>query len=171
MSSSDIQVKERRDRQDNNPKKPIKFKERGLKSGWKKNWKIFLSIFAVLFAAFLWYGFQPVKGPIYFGICRNYIEQRVVYPATIRITTWDWFDSGMRIFYTHIDPFGGTRSEVVECIFRPDLSLQDIRVNRRSIGPEAVAKFSATVPIIIANKPDLTYPRRATDDLYDLKRD
>ena len=137
--------------------------------------QIILSV-VFFFLLILWFGLQPLRAGIGYGICRTYVETRIRYPHTYKITKYDEFGASTRLFYTHTDPYGTTRSERIECIGLPDPAngyiMKDIKVNLESIGEEEVNKFNLLIPGIIAAKPDTIVPRPPrSNDLNELKRD
>lgn len=137
----------------------------------KGRWKIFVLVAVILVGVFVWYGTQPIKGTIHVGICRSFIELKLEYPDTLRLSAIDSFESTLRIFYTFTDAFGGQRSSIIECTFNPDTTLKEIVIDRQKIPAEKVQAFNATIPYIVAANPDLVVPPPPSADLLLLKKD
>lgn len=130
----------------------------------------------VALALFLWWGFQPLRAGMIYGLCRSYLETELRYPTTFKITQYDEYGTSMRLFYTYLDEYGGQRSDMIECIARLDpvngYVVGDIKLNRESIGAEKVALFNLSILGILAAEPDLRIPKPPrSDDLTGLKRD
>lgn len=145
------------------------------KEKWKRRRRIALGV-GVPLAIFIWWGFQPIKGTPEFGICRTIAEMQVKYPQTLKVTTTDEFDQSLRIFYTHIEPFGNERSEMIECVIRRDpvngYRIERLFINRKPLGDEkTIEAYNMAVPAILAGKPNLILPPPYKEDLASLKRD
>ena len=140
----------------------------------KKKRRIIGGVLAV-FVLVVWYALQPlVAGPVY-GVCRTYLETYVKYPTSLKIVEYSEYGRSMWIFYSYTDEFGGSRSERIECISAPDMSagyaLEDIKINRKSIDPEELARFNSAIPGILAASPDLRIPPPTKGGLEGLRRD
>jgi len=158
------------------PPKEVEYVERGLRATLRRNWKITTPVGLILFTWFMWWGFQPIRGTIHIGICRTFIETRIRYPGTLKLTAWEWFIAnglnGLRLYYTYTDDFGQNRSEMMECDFNMDgRTLADVQLDRKSLPPEEVKAYNQTIPFVIGANPDLVIPPPPTDDLEKLKRD
>ncbi|MCB9990130.1 MAG: hypothetical protein H6867_01965 [Rhodospirillales bacterium] len=141
----------------------------------KKKKKMILGGIGAFLLLIVIYGLQPlVAGPVY-GICKTYLETRLRYPGTIRVVQYDEFGPVLRIFYRYTDEFGGSRSEMIECIVAPDTTqgyaLRDIKINRKSIDPEELALFNSTIPGVVLAEPDLRIPPENKGGLEGLKVD
>lgn len=123
---------------------------------------------AVFLAFVTWLGLQPLKAGIEYGICRTFVENNIRYPTTYQITQYDIYGSSLRLFYTYVDPFGGTRSDMIECIIVPHpqngYMVQEISINREPIDEERLARFNMAIPGILLGKPNLVIPRPADED-------
>lgn len=155
-----------------NPAKKGRAKKKKGMALWKK---IALGVLGLI-GFVVWYGFQPIKGPIQVGICRTYIDLVVPYPWTVKINVTEVFDRSQRLYFTYMTSFGGYRSSMIDCKFATDPVtgqpvLQDISIDRRSIGPEKVKVFAATIPAVVAADPDLIIPFPLGDDMIHLKKD
>jgi len=136
---------------------------------------IVLGVIAFI-ALIVWYGLQPLTGPIQVGICRTFVELELRYPSTMQLTTTDQFIDATRLYYTFTGPFGENRSSVVECRFRTDpatgqMSVYAIKIDNNSVPEKRVSAFNKTVPYVMLFNPDRVIPPPYEDDLYDLKRD
>ena len=80
--------------------------------------------------------FVPRKGPILFGICRTFIEQKSQFPGTIRIIEYSQRippgenqSNPMRVVssitYSSTDGFGQSMLNTFECTFRRDPELRN----------------------------------------------
>lgn len=140
-----------------------------------QNPKMFLYVgigVLLLFVILVFQACQPRQGTMMYGICRTFLEQMHAYPQTIRPSRIEQYPRAVRIYYSHTDPFGQYRLDMIECAFRQDDSgthLHDILWNRESIGKDKVGKLDATIPAIIAAKPDLTLPPPVPDTLRGMK--
>jgi len=128
------------------------------------------------FILFIWWGFQPLKGPIEVGICRTYAEMELDYPHTFKIMTYEPFERSTRLYYTLSGAFGEYRSQMIDCKFLPRQSgqvpqLESVTIRRVPEPAAKVAEFNATIPVIIKNKPNRTIPFPYDGTLMDLKRD
>lgn len=105
---------------------------------------------------------QPKKGPMAYGICSTFLEMTTPYPNTLEYSSLEGSRTAIRIYYTHIDPFGEYKQEMLECTFGPDeaggMKLTQVTRNRRPVDANDVAKFNATLPIIMASDPYLVVP-------------
>lgn len=144
--------------------------ERGLVPLIRRYWKFAAGGVGFLFVLFLWWGFQPIHGGPAVGICRTFAELRLRYPESMRMTAVDGFKSNLRLYFTHIDDFGETRSEVFECQFNDDLTLSGAMVNNQAVDGDAVKAFNATIPQLLSASPDTTVPAAPGDDLRSLKQ-
>ena len=131
---------------------------------------------AALISFIVWFGLQPVTGPIQFGICRTFAEMRLSYPETMQVTAMDQFQSTIRVFYTFSDPYGINRSQSISCSFTQDelgnMIIHKIKFNARPYDREdMIEAFNKTIPSIIAANPDLVYRPPPTEDLKSLKQD
>ncbi len=144
----------------------------------KKRQKIMMGISGaiVLICLMIWFGIQPLKAGLPYGICRTYIEMYVKYPNSITISEYDEFGASLRVFFTHSDAYGSQRSEMIECIFGPGPAetggflLRDVKLNQKSVPPEEITRMNYALPGIVNHEPNLVIPWPMTDDLMDLKR-
>lgn len=127
----------------------------------KKRLKIGGAVLAVL-SVLIYLGLQPLKGKMEYGLCRTYVELTLKYPPTLQISEVAEFDKAMRVYYTYIDPFGQYRKDMAECMFKTNeygqLYIADLKINRIPEPQDRIAKFNATIPIVVAQKPDLVIP-------------
>ncbi len=151
--------------------KAVVYRDTGMKATFRRHWKSILLGTSVFFTLFILWGMQPLHGTVHIGICRTLIETQIKYPTSLKITAIEWFKNNLRIYFTHIDSFGQNRSEFFECEFKPDMTLADARINRKTLGADIVANFNKTIPQVIASKPDNTIPPGYKGDLLSLKRD
>jgi len=108
------------------------------------------------------YACMPKKGSILYGICSAYLNQTVTYPHTLRHSMVEQYPRAVRIYYTHVDPFGQYKLEMVECSFYMDqekgIQVDEILQNRKEIDQAIVDEFNVSVGAIVAADPDLTLP-------------
>lgn len=157
-----------------NPEKEKKQPENKQKNKVTKK-QVFLGI-AAFFVLVTWWALQPLTAGDEFGVCRTYVENNLKYPTTFKITKYDEFGPSTRLFYTHTDAYGNQRSEMIECLVKPDpqtggFVLHDIKVNRRSIGTEKLRLFNSTLPGILKSEPSRIIPKPSKGGLVGLKRD
>lgn len=119
--------------------------------------------------------FVPYKGSMAFGICKVFLEMNVQYPEHLRYSTVEEFDMWVRIWYTQTDAYGQYRLEPIQCFFKPDerygFILDKVTVRRREVDRKKVTEFNKTIPLIVANPPDLTLPTPLPDTLKNLRFD
>ena len=133
-------------------------------------------VFAI-FLILVWWGVQPLRGSIQYGICKAFAELQQIYPTSMDVVQVEVFDKAMRIYYMALDPYGNMRSTMVECRFRPDsrygLALEKVSFDfdRKPYNDQkAIAQFNKSIPAIIAANPDLRLPEPYKDTLSGLKR-
>ncbi len=140
----------------------------------KKYTRLYILVFAVLFSLFLAWGFAPVQGSIQYGICKVFIEKQVSYPLYMDIISVLERPSDVRIDYTVVNEFGDTLFNSMTCVFRPDpvtgIALSGVLLNRQKLDQQEIATFNATIPVIIANPPDLALPSAMSGSLTGLWR-
>lgn len=135
---------------------------------------------SVLFfiAIFIWYGLQPIRGSMYYGVCRVFTQMQLRYPDTMEVVSADVFSAEWRVYYTFIDAFGSERSEMVKCIFGPSqktgFKIEEAQLlrgtKRTEFDQKTLDKFNATIPAIIAGEPNLILPWKPGETLRDLKK-
>ena len=150
------------------PAKPKK------KSGKKQPKKLYMAMGAIAFALFMYWGFQPMKGTINYGICKVFIELSLTYPDEIRYMTLLERPYDVRVEYVLMNEFGEYESRTTQCVFRDDpargLVLAEVITNRQKAPKEKVEMFNLTIPAILANPPSLVAPLPLGDDLMKLWR-
>ena len=129
----------------------------------------------VLIGLVVYVGLQPIIGTPRYGVCRTFIELQLPYPETLQINVVEESPLAVRVYFSHIDAFGSSRLNMIECEYRTDqklgLVLSSVYVNRVAMPKEMVDMFNYTVPFVLANPPDLRMPRFRSDSLSDLKID
>ncbi len=125
---------------------------------------------------------EPRKGSIFYGICGAFLEQQIVYPETIEHQYVEQYSAAIRIYYSHIDGFGQSLNEYIECSFekppQKGLQLKGVIFNTiklitkkqtiknkgriYEVEQEYIDKFnkSNSIGVIISADPDLTLPQR-----------
>lgn len=122
----------------------------------------------VAFVAFvLYWGFKPITGNMYYGICRVFLETKFIYPGTLRVSEVDWYKEQQRIYYNVIEPFGSTMSGEIRCQYAKPTAqapyvITGITLNKQPIPDNEVALFNKTIPIILAHPPNLRIPFAAS---------
>lgn len=123
--------------------------------------------FLLLVLLVVWWGLQPIRGTIHFGICKTLAEQHLTYPGTMRVVSYDLLSAydraerTMRIYYSYTDAFGESKQDILRCTFEADaqrnmlLTIKSARINRVEIPAEDIARFNATIPAILTYEPDL----------------
>jgi hypothetical protein len=132
--------------------------------------------FLVFFAWFIWWGFAPFRGTVPFALCKILLELNVPYPNTLRYTETNILRSGaVRIWFTHVDPFGIFRMESFSCTFAQDPDTQNSIIAQAKWGnldiePAQLETFNKVMPFLVAgNFYDTTAPAPLADSLQDLK--
>ena len=125
------------------------------------------------FVFIMWLGFQPLKGPPAFGLCRVFLEQRVSYPHELSINQVEIREPLIRLHYTEVNPFGNHTRGMLDCVFRPDpqvgLALAEARFNGMPVPEVELNRFNLSIPAITANPPSLVLPLPFSDGLEGLK--
>jgi hypothetical protein len=130
----------------------------------------------------LYWGFKPITGNMYYGICRVFLESKFVYPKSLHISEVDFYKEEQRIYYTAIEPFGSTLSGDIKCQYAKPTAqtpyvLKSITLNTgttlnvQPIAEKEIEAFNKTIPIILANPPNLIIPFAATGKCTQRKRD
>lgn len=136
--------------------------------------KIFAGV-AVLLGLIIYVGLQPLVGTPRYGVCRTFIELQLPYPETLQVNVVEESALAVRVYFSHIDAFGSSRLNMIECEYKTDrnlgLVLSSVYLNRVEMPKEMVTMFNYTVPFVLANPPDLRLPRFRSDSLMDLKID
>ena len=140
----------------------------------KKKFRRLIAVVAVFFLAFIaYYLFKPFKGSLPYRVCKLFLENSVVYPQHLRLSTVEEFETSVRIWYTQIDSFGEYRLEPIQCYFRKDPDrgtiLDKVLINRREVPASKVENFNRALPAIVRLKMDLTLPIPLPDNLKDLQ--
>lgn len=137
--------------------------------------KLIFAGVGVLFSLIMYVGFQPLVGTPRYGVCRTFIELQLPYPETLQINVVEESALAVRVYFSHIDAFGSSRLNMIECEYKTDprlgLVLSTVHLNRSQMPKEMVEMFNYTVPYVLANPPDLRLPRFRSDSLADLKID
>lgn len=113
--------------------------------------------------------FKPFSSDMRFGFCRVFLELNVQYPQKLVLSEVEERSKFVRIWYMKTDAFGQERMENMECFHGYDETkgyfISKIRIDRREVDPEKVARFNTSLSTIMAYPPELTYPRRLRDAL------
>lgn len=122
--------------------------------------------------------FTPFQGGMKYGICKTFLELTVAYPQTIELSTVDENlkeNTSVRIWFTHIDPFGEYRLEPIECIFRPDpqigAALDKVFIGKIAVDKAKIEAFNVSIPGLLSHPPNLDLPTELPDSLGNLQID
>lgn len=142
------------------PKKRITKAQRLLR---RRIQKAVAGVVLLIISIVAWYGFQPLKGTIDYGICRTYAELHVPHISTMRILTYENYGAAWKIFYTYTGSYGEQRSNYIDCVFTTNpqtgkKELKEVKINRDPVSPQDLKRFNLSIPAIIASKPDLIVP-------------
>jgi hypothetical protein len=113
------------------------------------------------------------QGTQFYGICKTFIELNVPYPTTLHITEVLQYTYSVQVYFYHTDPFGSTRSEMVECGFAVvggQTQLASILRNRKAVDENTVEDFNKTMGAVVGAEMDLTLPPRLDGSIESLKR-
>lgn len=134
------------------------------------------AMFAVGGVFLLWVGyylFKPYEESRTFAVCKMFLEHQVRYPQYLRYSEYESFEDGVRIWFTRVDPFGGSRMEPIRCTLAYDevrgTYFSKITINRREVDPEKLEAFNRVLPAIRNIEFDLTRPPKLPDSLQDLQ--
>ena len=122
-----------------------------------------------------YYLFKPFEAGMTYGLCRTFLELYVQFPQDLRISSVDDLGMSVRVWYTQVDAFGEYRMERMQCYFKPDdvtgAALEKVTVDRREVDPLLIDSFNKSIPVVLANPPDLTIPYPLPDSLENLQID
>lgn len=122
--------------------------------------------FAAFVALLVFWGAQPIRGTLQYGVCKTFVELRLRYPQTFRLSLLTNFDQSLRLYFTYVDAYGEKKMDLVECTFRPDpqsdtgFSLDSIAYNRKYIPQEEIDLFNQSIDVFAHYTPDLIIPRQ-----------
>ena len=144
---------------------------------FKKRKKMWMTIGGISFLALIiWWGVQPIKGPMEYGVCKVFASRLVKYPQTIRMVSAYINIPVISIVYSYIDPYGNYKSERLDCNFIYDdygnfrmHSAVIIKNKREQVPQELVDQFNPTIPGVILAEPDLVMPGGVGETLRSLK--
>ncbi|MCB9988208.1 MAG: hypothetical protein H6868_02610 [Rhodospirillales bacterium] len=124
----------------------------------------------------IWWGMQPLRGSVHYGICKTFVETQLAYPSTLSVSSYDQFGPAVRIYLNYFDPFGEYKQTLVRCVFQKDentgqitLLLDKVKIGRIDVDQEKLWAFNETVPTILQYEMDLSVPRPPGEDIEDLK--
>ncbi len=133
-----------------------------LKKRRKKFYRYSGIVGSILLIMLIIYGCQPIKASMAFGICSTFLELNTPYPQTLQYSELEGSQTAVRIYFTHIDPFGVYRQEMIECTFAADqtmgMRLTEVKRNRRQVDQDVVRKFNIVLPTIMSSDPYLVPP-------------
>lgn len=132
---------------------------------------------AVIFviAVLIWFGAQPLRGNMDYGVCRVYAEMHSANPDTMKILSYENYGNAWKIFYSYIGEYGEQKSNFVDCMFFYDPAgkrvLREVKINRVAATKEELERFNMSIPGIIAAGPDLVIPPPLEEsDIIGLRR-
>lgn len=141
------------------PKKRLTVAQRQKK---RRQQKIIAGIVFAILAFLIWFGAQPLRGNIDYGVCRTYAETQSVNPWTMRILSYENYGPAWRIFYSFTGEYGEQKSNVIDCIFTNDAAgnriLRDVKINRVAPPKEQLDRYNMSIPGVIAGRPNLVIP-------------
>lgn len=145
------------------------------KANGKKKFKKYAILTAMgLVSLVVVWAFQPIKGTINFGICKVFVEQSVRYPSEMTVVSLLERPTDVRMEYTIINEFGDYAVHSATCVFTQNQNgqtvLKGVLMDRQKVDPKKVAIFNLTIPLILANPPDLVAPLPIKEEILDLKR-
>jgi hypothetical protein len=119
------------------------------------------------------YAMQPKEGSMAYGICASFLELNIPYPHTVRHTDIEGSRTAVRIYFTHIDPFGEFKLQTIECKFGPDpntgfrvtqIAFDPNRINPATRQPvnlvdkKTIERFNMSLATIMASDPYRVLP-------------
>lgn len=117
----------------------------------------------------MWLNSQP-HGTMRYGVCRTFLNMYARFPDHLVVNEVKESARQVRIEYVEMDAAGQRQTRQVECTYGPtksgDTTITNITINRTTnnlvlrepISSEALAKFRATIPFIMAAEPDTRLP-------------
>lgn len=146
------------------------------KAARKKRMKKLITYGVILLVGYgAWMLFKPFKKGMNYGICKVFIELQVPYPYTLYYSEAIDFADYIRVWFSYLDSFGDYTLTKAECYFGPHekygFGLTRVIIGKREIDPEIVEKFNSSIPAIVTNPPDLTYPTPLPNDPKNLQFD
>ncbi len=130
-----------------------------------------------LIAYIVWWGTKSYKATAEYGICRSLLELFIPYPHTIYVSEIKPLrDGSLKLWYTHIDAFGGYRLEEFLCKLTRDtdtgaLKLSEIKVNKVYIDNAKIKHLNNALIYFQENPLVLNWPTALPDSINDLHLD
>ncbi len=155
---------------------------RAYKRRQTRKWTIIGGV-ATLLSGLIWALFIPYKGSMTYGVCKVFLENYVLYPQSIRISTVDDYGASVRVWFTYLDSFGEYKLEPLQCFYKMTTDedkkkygnvgfvLEKATINRREISQNIIDRFNYSILGIVASPPDLSLPMPIPDSLEDLQID
>ncbi len=141
----------------------------------KQKKMIFYGSIVFTLVAFVYWGMQPIKLGIKYGICKVLAEQLVEYPTTLRYSSVseDAKTNSLEMWFTHTDSFGQLKLERMFCFYEQDeagnLRISEAIIGKREIPSARLELFNFSIPSIIANPPNMDIPAPLPNDLENLE--
>lgn len=118
-------------------------------------------VFALLILL-IWFGVQPLRGNMDYGICRTFAELQSSNPDTMKIISYENYGAAWKIFYSFIGQYGEQRSNFIDCVFTNDANgqriIREVKINRVPLDKVIVDRFNMSIPGVIAAGPNLVIP-------------
>lgn len=115
---------------------------------------------------------SSTSGTWRYGACQVFLERTVRFPTTVKQIAVSETRVGAKILFTHTNPYGYTQTQLLECIFKTEnnaVSLTKATIDRLTIDQDTLNTFNKSLPVILRQLPDLTYPPRPPSDLEKIK--
>ena len=110
----------------------------------------------------IWFGVQPLRGNMDYGICRTFAELQASSAATMRIISYEHYGDAWKIFYSYTGPYGEQKSNFIDCTFTTDPAgnrvMREAKINRTEVTKSELRLFNLSIPGIIKAEPDLIIP-------------
>lgn len=157
MSDQKIEILNQTVVEDEPPKQPRSLAEKLAADKKVKRKKLrkrlILLFFLALFGYALWFLFKPFKASETYGICHTLLELTLAYPHTMYVSEiQNTPDSGLRLWYSHIDAFGEYRLEFFECVIAyvpasdgvsaPQLKIARLEKRKQPVDEETIASLN-----------------------------
>lgn len=142
----------------------------------KRKWAIIFGVIGLLYFLIQW-GLEPPKSSIEYGICKTFLELQLSYPTTLHVNELNVLSDGSyRLWFSQVDSFGTRRADMFQCFFGLDaetgqLKIAKVRMGAVFIDQQKIEYFNHTIPALIANPPDLTWPYPLSNNIAHLKFD
>ncbi len=128
----------------------------------RRTQKMVVGGFLLIVIILAWFGMQPLKGNMDYGVCKTFAELHSNSLSPIRVVSYENYGDVWKVFYSYIGQYGEQKSNFIDCTFATDPAgnrvLREAKINRTEISKAQLKRFNMSIPGIIAAGPDLVIP-------------